>query len=88
MSVTGYPLEPKNVYVGLECMAKFVNFDPEWNQFYVPIRIIQKYPKFWVATVLPHYNQSENGCPLSKPYNVTIKRHELKCGDVVLKERR
>lgn len=84
----GYPLEAKDIYIGRECNAKFKNLHSVWSEHYIPIRITQKYEKFWVAEVLPHKSTAERACGISKPYTMTIKRHEIKCGDVILKERR
>ncbi len=46
------------------------------------MKIEAEYPCFLVATVLPHKNPQ--GFALSKPYTVSIHKHDIQCGDVLL----
>ena len=50
----------------------------------VPVRITGDYPSFLTAVVLPHKNPE--GFRPSVPYPITIDKHELRLGIMVIKE--
>ena len=49
-----------------------------WYGGEVPARIDEEYPNFYVVTVLPHWNASGQCFGLSKLYQVTIDKRDLK----------
>lgn len=46
-----------------------------WEDQKVPIRIIKKFPHFYLAEVLPHKNKK--GFSKSKPYNITFTKQDI-----------
>jgi len=85
--MANYKLRNKDLYVGKEIRAKFAT-NPDAYIFggvYLPLRIIAEYPEWWLTEVLPHRN--EKSCyGLSKPYRMTIRKWDVECGDVTVKE--
>ena len=83
----GKMLREEDLYTGREVEAKFaVNPDPYLYNCYIPVKIGKEYPKWWDSTVLPHINPNESQ-GISKPYPMSIKKWDIKCGDVKLREK-
>ena len=55
-----------------------------FREIKVPIRITGDYPTFLTAVVLSHKNPE--GFAPSLPYPITIDKHELRLGIMVIKE--
>ena len=55
-----------------------------FREIKVPIRITGDYPAFLTAVALPHKNPE--GFAPSLPYPITIDKHELRLGIMVIKE--
>ena len=76
--------EKKNMLVGQTVKATLKDESLKgaypWEGATVPVKIIGEYPKFFVGTVLPHRNP--NGYGESKPYNITIDKHDIKSGRI------
>ena len=53
-----------------------------WNGIAVPVLITHEYPTFLVGRVLPH--QSPKGYKPSRPYNVTIHKHDIQIGVIII----
>lgn len=53
-----------------------------WNGIAVPILITAEYPTFLVGMVLPHY--APHGFGLSHPYRVTLDKHDIQLGVIIL----
>lgn len=53
-----------------------------WNNIAVPVLITEEHPLFLVGTVLPHH--APMGFAISQPYNVTLDKHDLKAGNLII----
>ena len=53
-----------------------------WNGIAVPVLITAEYPNFLVGTVLPHH--APMGMGISQPYTVTLDKHDLKVGNLII----
>jgi hypothetical protein len=53
-----------------------------WQGKAVPVLITGEYQKFLIGEVLPH--RSPNGFGLSHPYPVTICKHDIQIGEMIL----
>jgi len=53
-----------------------------WNGIAVPVLIRAEYPTFLVGTVLPH--QAPLGFGTSKPYRVTLNKHDIQLGVIII----
>lgn len=53
-----------------------------WNGIAVPVLITEEHPNFYVGTVLPHH--APGGFGISQPYNVTLDKHDLKVGNLII----
>ena len=53
-----------------------------WKGCLVPVQITGEYPTYLTGTVLPHNNP--DGWGVSSPYQITIDKHSLLTGDVVI----
>ena len=53
-----------------------------WHGMAVPVHITGEYDEFLVGTVLPH--QAPNGLGLSRPYPITIDKHDIQTGEMIL----
>ena len=56
-------------------IMKLNPMDPVYKGVWIPVLIKAEYPKYLLAEVLPH--QNPNGQRVSKPYNITIHKHDL-----------
>ncbi len=71
--------------IGETILVQFTKGDPDyypWGGKEVPVEITGEYEDFLVGTVLPHYN--EKGFGLSTPYPITINKHDIQIGDMIL----
>ena len=56
-----------------------------WNGIAVPILITGEYPTFLVGTVLPHHAPKGVGSfGLSRPYTVTLNKHDVAIGVIII----
>lgn len=56
-----------------------------WNGIAVPILITEEYPTYFVGTVLPHYAPKGSGSyGLSHPYPVTLDKHDIRIGVIII----
>ena len=53
-----------------------------WEGCEVPVLITAEYPSFLLGTVLPHRNP--RGFGTSRPYPITIDKHEIYIGNMIL----
>lgn len=53
-----------------------------WNGIAVPVKVTEEYPNFYVGTVLPHH--ALGGFGVSTPYTVTLDKHDLKTGILII----
>lgn len=53
-----------------------------WQGMAVPVLITGEYENFFVGEVLPHY--SPNGFGLSHPYPITIDKHDVLIGEMII----
>lgn len=77
-------LRPSEIKIGDEIIATFKT-NPSSEIFggvYLPLKVKEEYPKFFVCEVLPHKNPIRY-YGISKPYPMSIKKFDLLCGDVI-----
>ena len=56
-----------------------------WNGIAVPILITEEFPTFLVGTVLPHHAPKGVGSfGLSRPYTVTLNKHDIAIGVIII----
>lgn len=81
-------LRESDFCVGKRIFAKFkVNPDQLiFRDVYLPLMIVAEYPEWWLCEVLSHKNPY--GWGMSQPYKVTIRKHDIICGDVEAKGER
>ncbi len=82
-----HQLRAEDIFIGnkLEVNFKRTNPDSEiFNDVYIPVKIIKEYADWFLCEVLPHKNPVRS-YGASRPYMMTIHKHELKCGDVIAK---
>ena len=53
-----------------------------WQGINVPVLITAEYELFLVGKVLPHH--APHGFGLSKPYPVTIDKHDIRTGEMII----
>lgn len=58
--------------------------EPVWSNVWIPVSIVKEYPKFYVAEVQPHKNPK--GFTMSRPYTITLRKWDIKHGEVLLKQ--
>lgn len=58
---------------------------PKWYGKYIPIQIMEEYPRFYVCKVLPHMTETSYDDTL--PYTVTIDKIDLEMGVFKIYER-
>lgn len=71
--------------VGKTIKVKFKKGDSDaypWQGQSVPVLITGEYPNFLVGTVLPH--MAPHGFGLSHPYPITIHKHDIQIGEMIL----
>lgn len=71
--------------VGKTIKVKFKKGDSDaypWQGQAVPVLITGEYDNFLVGTVLPHH--APHGFGLSIPYPVTINKHDIQIGEMIL----
>lgn len=61
---------------------------PEWKGMRVPVFVKDEYPNFYVCEVLPHRNTNVASFGDSRPYTVTIDKHDVKSGLFKFEERK
>jgi hypothetical protein len=70
---------------GKTVKVKFTGRDADaypWQGQTIPVRITGEYENFLVGEVLPHI--SPNGFGLSEPYPITIDKHDVQVGEMIL----
>ena len=70
---------------GKTVKAKFNGGDSDaypWQGMAVPVLITGEYENFLVGEVLPHY--APHGCGLSHTYPITICKHDIEIGDMII----
>lgn len=56
-----------------------------WHGIAVPILITAEYPRFLVGTVLPHHAPFGSGSfGISHPYTVTLDKHDIHIGVIII----
>lgn len=80
-------LDAKDIHEGayLEARFKVTSDYSVWGETYIPIYIEKEYPKFFLCTVLEHKNPSGQNMGISKPYPMTIDKHNLKRKEVLVR---
>lgn len=71
--------------IGETIKVKFKKGDSDaypWQGMTVPVRIIGEYDAFLVGEVLPHL--APNGFGLSHPYTITIDKHDIQIGEMII----
>lgn len=73
----------KELHVGdmVEAMFKTNPSGDVFDDVWLPIEVIEEYTFFWVCRVLPHKNP-KHSWGTSYPYNMTIGKFDLQCGDI------
>lgn len=73
----------EDLFEGKVVKARFNNTQsPTWHDIFIPVRIEKEYPRWYLCTVLPHFNEKE-GMSESKEYPMTIDKFALRTGEVV-----
>ena len=70
---------------GKTVKAKFKGGDSDaypWQGMAVPVLITGEYDNFLVGEVLPHY--APHGFGLSHPYPITICKHDIEIGEMII----
>lgn len=78
----------KDIKVGKSYYAKFKNMssvDSELYNAFLPIKVLERFRYFWLVEVTPHKNPIRSQGK-SVPYRLTILPHQLKTGEVYIKE--
>lgn len=70
----------EGIFEGAELQMYSKNFDKTiyGEKFFLPIRILKEFRDFFTCEVLPHKNP--RGCMMSKPYRITLDKHDVATG--------
>lgn len=70
---------------GKEIDIKLNEYDPLYNNVWLPAKVVDEYPKFLIVEILPHLNVNEH-VGISKPYRLGINKMSINFKEVEIRE--
>lgn len=83
-------------YLGLEGERMYIKYKEDYNNtpledpttwfgFWIPVFVEKEYKKFLLCEVLEHRNPNPGSVGMSKPYRITLNKHDIATGIVKIK---
>lgn len=77
----------RNASEAMEARGKASGIDPyPWEGITVPVRVLAEYPTYLLCEVLCHIGP--RGFPITDTYRITIDKHDIYKGEMVINEGR